>query len=189
MVAECCIYCPNMYFIKKILWKNGQNIMVKQVSNWFVSVVNITTLVMLCFSCSLWQKLILLVPYKTESTILNVTIAQVRFNSRYWLHCHLNLRVSGTKIENLRWQFGEDINFITFRKFLTLLAQQLKKQCVLQQGIAYQPVYWHLFLSFWTIDVTNFSNVTQIVSPLNCHLRFSIVVLETFKFKEKGLAI
>ena len=54
---------------------NGQNIMVKEVSNWFVSVVNITTLVILCFSCSLWQIFILLVAYKTESTILNVAIA------------------------------------------------------------------------------------------------------------------
>ena len=31
--------------------------------------------------------------------------------------------------------------------------------------------------------------VTQIISPLSCHLRFSIVVLETFKFKKKGLAM
>ena len=44
-------------------------------------------------------------------------------------------------------------------------------------------------LSFGTNDVTDFLKVTQIKSPLNCHLRFSIVVLETFKFKKKGLAM
>ena len=60
---------------------------------------------------------------------------------------------------------------------------------IVQQGTDYQPVYSHLFLSFWTNDVTNFPKVTQIISPLNCHLRFSIVVLETFKFKKKVLAM
>ena len=33
-----------------------------------------------------------------------------------------------------------------------------------------------------------FSKVTWIISPLNCHLRFSIVVLETFKFEKTGVA-
>ena len=55
--------------------------------------------------------------------------SQVGFNSRYWLHSHLNLRVYGAKIENLRWEFGEDINFITFQKSVTSLVQQLKKKC------------------------------------------------------------
>ena len=43
----------------------------------------------------------------------HASYSQVGFNSRYWLHCHSNVRVSRTKIENLRW---EDIKFITFRK-------------------------------------------------------------------------
>ena len=37
----------------------------------------------------------------------------------------------GTTIENLRRQFGEDTNFITFGKFVTSLVQQLKKKCEL----------------------------------------------------------
>ena len=31
-----------------------------------------------------------------------------------------------TKIENLKWQVGEDINFVTFRKFVTPLVQKLE---------------------------------------------------------------
>ena len=60
---------------------------------------------------------------------------------------------------------------------------------IVQQGTDYQPVYSHLFSNFWTNNVTNFPKVTQIISPPNCHLRLSIVVLETFKFKKKGLAM
>ena len=52
-----------------------------------------------------------------------------------------------------------------------------------------QFIYSHFFLSFGTNDGTDFPKVTRIISPLNCHLRFSIVVLETFIFKKKGLAM
>ena len=31
-----------------------------------------------------------------------------------------------TKIENLKWQVGEDIKFVTFGKFVTLLAHKVK---------------------------------------------------------------
>ena len=113
---------------------------------------------------------------------------QVVFNSRYWLDCHLNLRVSGTTIENLRWQFSEDINFITFGKFVTLLVQQLEKKCV-HKNCATR--YW-LPTSLFTFILkffTNFPKVTWIISPPNRHLRFSIVVLETFIFKKKVLAM
>ena len=35
---------------------------------------------------------------------------------------HRSDSIQGTDyIENLRWQFGEDIKFITFRKFVTML--------------------------------------------------------------------
>ena len=61
---------------------------------------------------------------KTFSALLQESNIQVGFNSEYWLHCHSYLRVSRTKIENLRWQIGGDINFIYFRKFLTSLVQQ-----------------------------------------------------------------
>ena len=44
-------------------------------------------------------------------------IPQVGFNSRYWLHCHSNLRISRTEIENLKWKIRRDINRATFRKF------------------------------------------------------------------------
>ena len=60
---------------------------------------------------------------------------------------------------------------------------------IVQQGTDYQLVYSHVFLSFGTNDVINFPKVTQIISPQNCHLRFSIFVLQTFKFKKKGLAM
>ena len=53
-------------------------------------------------------------------------IPQVAFNSRYWLHCHSNLRISRTEIENLKWQIGRDINHVAFGKLITLLVQKLK---------------------------------------------------------------
>ena len=58
----------------------------------------------------------------------------------------------------------------------------------MQQITDYQSVYSHYFLSFGTNDVTDFLKVTRIISPPNHHLRFSIVVPETFKFRKKGLA-
>ena len=106
----------------------------------------------------------------------------VGFNSRYWLHCHSNLRVSRTNTVNLRWQFGEDINVITFGRFVTLLVPQCKKKCVHKNCVTkyWLPISLFTFLhKFWD----------QIISPPNCHLRFSIVVPETFKFKKKRLAM
>ena len=50
--------------------------------------------------------------------------AQVRFNSKYWLHCHSNVIVYRTKSESLRWQVGEDIHFITFEKYVTSLVKK-----------------------------------------------------------------
>ena len=52
--------------------------------------------------------------------------SQIGFNSRYRVHCHSNFMCSITKIENLKRQFNEDINFITLRKFVTSLVQKLK---------------------------------------------------------------
>ena len=112
-------------------------------------------------------------------------IAQIGFNSRYWLYCNLSLRVSRTKIKNLRWQVSEDINFITCGKFVTSLVQKLKKKMCSRN---YESRYW-LQISLFTFFLTNFLKVTWIISPLTCHLRFSIFVLETFKFKKKGLAM
>ena len=40
-----------------------------------------------------------------------------------------------------------------------------------------------IFLIFWTNDVTNFPKVMKLISLLNCHLIFSILVLETLKFE------
>ena len=34
--------------------------------------------------------------------------------------------LSMLKIENVKWQFNEDINFVTFGKFVTSLLQKLK---------------------------------------------------------------
>ena len=41
----------------------------------------------------------------------------------------LNLKVSRTTIESLRWQFGGEIIQVTFGKFVTLLVQKLKNKC------------------------------------------------------------
>ena len=46
-----------------------------------------------------------------------------------------------------------------------------------------QFLWIHFFLSCWTNDVTNFPNVMKLMSSPNCHLRFSIFVPETLKFK------
>ena len=40
----------------------------------------------------------------------------------------LEFQVFYDMIENLKWQFGEDINFVTFWKFVTLLVQNLRYQ-------------------------------------------------------------
>ena len=46
---------------------------------------------------------------------------------RYWLHCQwLYIVLSRTKIGNLKWQIGRDINPVTFGKFVTSLVQKLK---------------------------------------------------------------
>ena len=60
---------------------------------------------------------------------------------------------------------------------------------IVPQSTDYQSVYSHFFLNSGTNDVTDFLKVTQIISSLNSHFRFSIVILETFKFKKKGLAM
>ena len=63
-------------------------------------------------------------------------------------------RVSRPTVEKfLRSQFGEDINSITFGKFVALLVHQLKKKCV-HKNCAIK--YWlpislfTCFLKFWT---------------------------------------
>ena len=44
-------------------------------------------------------------------------------------------------------------------------------------------LWTNLFLSCWTNDDTDFPKVIRIISPLSCHLKFSIVVLETLKLE------
>ena len=46
--------------------------------------------------------------------------------TNYIANYFLNLRVSRTKIENLKWQIGGDIIPLTFGKFVTSLVQKLK---------------------------------------------------------------
>ena len=106
--------------------------------------------------------------------------AQVGFNSRYWLHCHSNSRVSRTKIENLKWRIGGDIISLTFGKFVRSQVQKLK---ILRDNKNWQSRYW-LQVSFWTKNVTNFPKVSRISPPIR-HFRFSISALETLKFKKK----
>ena len=61
-------------------------------------------------------------------------ISKVVFNLRYWLHCpwlyhpfFLNLRVFRTKIENLRWQVGGNIIWVTIGNIAISLVQNLKR--------------------------------------------------------------
>ena len=116
-------------------------------------------------------------------------VSQVGFNSRYWLYCHPNLRVSRTKIENLRCQVGENINFITFGKLVTLLVQKLKKKCAHKNC---ESRYW-LQISLFTFFLKFLGQwcykFSEGYPPLICHLIFSIFVLGTLKFKKKGLAM
>ena len=110
-------------------------------------------------------------------------LSQVGFNSWYWLHCHSSLRVSSTIIENLRWQPSGEIIQVTFGKSSTLLVQQLKKKLVHKScatGYWLPLSLFKFFLKFWTNDVEDFPKVTWIIFPPSCHLRFLIVVLETF---------
>ena len=106
---------------------------------------------------------------------------QVGFNSRYWLHCQwlyrpffLNLRVSRTKIENLKRQSGRDFNKVIFRKFVTSLVQKLKILGVYKNC---KSRYW-LQISF----LPNILKRTYLMSLLICHFKCSIFVLETLKF-------
>ena len=59
--------------------------------------------------------------------------------------------------------------------------------CIVQQGTDYHGVYSNFFWSCWTNDVEDFPKVTWIISPLSCHLRFSIVVLKTFLIQEERI--
>ena len=52
------------------------------------------------------------------------TSAQIGFNSRHWLHCYIKFMFSMTKIESLNCTIRKDINFVFFRKFVTVLAQK-----------------------------------------------------------------
>ena len=54
-----------------------------------------------------------------HSSVTYNSVTQVGFNSRYWLHCHSNSKVSRTKIENLKSQISGDIIPLTFGKFVT----------------------------------------------------------------------
>ena len=76
----------------------------------------------------------------------------------------MNLKVSRTTIENLRWQFVGDIILVTFRKFVTSLVQKLKKMWInwLVVSTLLQNFCEHnFFLSFWTNDVMNFPKVMR----------------------------
>ena len=93
-------------------------------SNWwntiiFMIIEQLSALFAYIFHTFLWNN------RKEMITWNKIDITQVGFNSRYRLHCDSNLRVSRTKFENFRWQFGKDINFITFGKFGTSCSQKL----------------------------------------------------------------
>ena len=64
---------------------------------------------------------------------------------------------SMTKIENRKWQIGKDINFVTFRKFVTSLVQKLKilgKKLVCGQYLDLQILETPNILSFSTNNVS-----------------------------------
>ena len=74
------------------------------------------------------------------------------FNARYWLHCHSSLRVSRTKIGNLKWQNGGNIILLTVGNFVTPSIQKLQilsdnKNC--QSRYWLQVSYFPNILTFW----------------------------------------
>ena len=118
---------------------------------WPISWITCFVMVMLWCVCAVFNlKSSVAIMYElcTHDWAQNVqrAIAQVGFNSKYWLHCYSSFRVTRPKIENLRWQFGDDIDFITYRTFVTSLVQKLKKKYVhkiMSQGTDYKSVYSH----------------------------------------------
>ena len=95
----------------------------------------------------------------------------------------LNLKVSRTTTENLRWQFGGYIIRVTFIKSVTSLVQKIVTKLIGSQYLVAQFLWIHFFLSCWTSDVTNSPKVMKLMSLPKCHFRFLIVVLETLKFE------
>ena len=102
-------------------------------------------------------------------------LAQDGFTSRYWLHCQwlsslfLEFHVLITKIKNLKWQFGENINFVTFGKFIKLWVKVLTTN---------QFVY---LISYKFLDQQCFPKVTKLISSLNCHFRYLMFVIKIVK--------
>ena len=97
---------------------------------------------------------------------------QVWFNSRYWLHCqYFLLEFKGFWDKN--WK---SMMTIQWRYY----SGNLRKIC---DVICPKFLWTHFFLSCWTNDVTNFPKVIKSMPSMNCHLRFSIFVPETLKFK------
>ena len=68
-----------------------------------------------------------------------------------------------TKIENLEWQLGEDINFAA--------------------SLVNCESRYRLLMSFWTYDNSNFLKATKLMFSPNCCVRFSIFVTESMKFE------
>ena len=65
------------------------------------------------------------------------------------------------------------------RYYITLDIEITK---IASQGTDYKSVFFLIFLSFWTNDVTNFPKISGLMSPAICRFRFSIFGLETLKF-------
>ena len=125
-------------------------------------------------------------PHMTTVSV-NWTKPQVGFNVRYWLHCHFVFLELKSFLDNnrkseitTRWRSYSG----NLRKIFNIVGQTTQEKiwinCFVQQGTDYHAVYSDFFLSFWTNDVEDFPKVTWILSPPSCHLRFAIVVLETF---------
>ena len=83
----------------------------------------------------------------------------------------LSLRITRTKIKNLRWEVFGDIIQVTFCKFVT---SKLANKLICNK---------YLDSYFQTDNVTHFPKVMKLMSSSNCHLNFSIFVLETLKFE------
>ena len=96
----------------------------------------------------------------------------------------LNLKVSRTKIVNVRWWFGGDIIPLTFGKFVATLVKKIGSQY-----LDWQFLFTLNILNFWIYHVIHFQKVSRIISPPNHHFRFPIFVLKNLNLSGNVVSI
>ena len=131
--------------------------------------------------CALWLSMLL--------SAISSSYSQVGFNSRYWLHYHSIFMFSMIKIEKLNWQMGEDINCITFWKFVTSLVQKLKILGIQTDCSQYfdSQFLWtpDIFGCFGATMLQNFQRIQKLMYSADCYFKFSIITIKNRKFRKK----